>query len=42
MRMDLENQPVLMFRNSASGGLNVVYRRSDGHVGWIDPTGKMG
>jgi ribosomal subunit interface protein len=39
MRMDLENQPVLMFRNSASGSLNVVYRRSDGHVGWIDPQG---
>jgi ribosomal subunit interface protein len=39
MRMDLENQPVLMFRNSASGALNVVYRRSDGHVGWIDPAG---
>jgi ribosomal subunit interface protein len=36
MRMDLEDQPVLMFRNSASGALNVVYRRSDGHVGWID------
>ncbi len=39
MRMDLENQPVMMFRNSASGALNVVYRRSDGHVGWIDPSG---
>lgn len=38
MRMDLEDQPVLMFRNSASGELNVVYRREDGHVGWIDPT----
>jgi ribosomal subunit interface protein len=38
MRMDLENQPVMMFRNSASGALNVVYRRSDGHVGWIDPS----
>ena len=38
MRMDLENQPVLMFRNSASGTFNVIYRRSDGHVGWIDPT----
>lgn len=36
MRMDLENQPVLMFRNQASGALNVVYRRADGHVGWID------
>jgi hypothetical protein len=26
-----------MFRNSASGVLNVVYRRADGHIGWIDP-----
>jgi len=37
MRMDLGNQPVLMFRNSTSGELNVVYRRSDGNIGWIDP-----
>ena len=39
MRMDLADQPVLMFRNVASGTLNVVYRRGDGHVGWIDPAG---
>jgi ribosomal subunit interface protein len=38
MRMDLADQQVLMFRNSTSGELNVVYRRSDGHIGWIDPT----
>ena len=37
MRMDLADAPVLMFRNSASGELNVVYRRSDGNIGWIDP-----
>jgi len=37
MRMDLADQPVVMFRNSASGSLNVVYRRPDGNVGWIDP-----
>ena len=37
MRMDLADQQVLMFRNSATGELNVVYRRSDGHIGWIDP-----
>jgi ribosomal subunit interface protein len=37
MRMDLANQTVLMFRNSASGELNVIYRRPDGHIGWIDP-----
>lgn len=38
MRMDLADQTVLMFRNGASGELNVVYRRPDGHVGWIDPS----
>jgi ribosomal subunit interface protein len=37
MRMDLAFQPVMMFRNCKNGQLNVVYRRSDGHVGWIDP-----
>lgn len=42
MRMDLADQPVLMFRNSATGELNVVYRRSDGHIGWIDPSGSGG
>lgn len=40
MRMDLADQQVLMFRNSATGEFNVVYRRSDGHIGWIDPAGK--
>jgi ribosomal subunit interface protein len=39
MRMDLADQPVMMFRNSATGELNVVYRRSDGNIGWIDPSG---
>jgi ribosomal subunit interface protein len=37
MRMDLADTPVVMFRNSANGGLNVVYKRTDGNVGWIDP-----
>ena len=37
MRMDLADQQVLMFRNSATGEFNVVYRRGDGHIGWIDP-----
>jgi ribosomal subunit interface protein len=36
MRLDLTHQTVLMFRNSGSGALNVVYRRTDGCVGWID------
>ena len=37
MRMDLADQQVMMFRNSTTAELNVVYRRSDGHIGWIDP-----
>jgi ribosomal subunit interface protein len=37
MRLDLMQLQVLMFRNRASGELNVVHRRADGHVGWIDP-----
>ena len=36
MRMDLADQPLLMFRNHTSGALNVVYRRSDGNIGWIE------
>lgn len=37
MRMDLADIPALMFRNRAHGGLNMVYRRPDGNVGWVDP-----
>lgn len=37
MRMDLADQAVFMFRNSATSELNVVYRRPDGNIGWIDP-----
>jgi hypothetical protein len=38
MRMDIENVSAYMFRNAAHGRMNVVYHRSDGHIGWIDPT----
>lgn len=37
MELDLTEQPALVFRNAAHGGLSVVYRRSDGNIGWIDP-----
>jgi ribosomal subunit interface protein len=37
MRMDLANVPAMMFHNSGTKGLNVVYRRPDGNIGWIDP-----
>jgi hypothetical protein len=38
MRMDLSNYPVLMFKNAKNGGINVIYRRPDGNIGWIDPS----
>ena len=39
MRMDLADQTILMFRNSTTDELNVVYRRDDGNIGWIEPAG---
>lgn len=39
MRLDLGDLPALMFRNVAHGGMNMVYRRPDGNVGWVDPRG---
>lgn len=37
MRMDLANQPIQLFRSSKHGGINVVYKRSDGNISWVDP-----
>ena len=37
MVMDLTEAPVVIFRNAGHGGVNVVYRRSDGNIGWVDP-----
>lgn len=37
MQMELGAQRMLVFRNSKHGGVNVVYRRDDGNIGWIDP-----
>ena len=38
MQMELAGVPVLVFRNEKQGsGVNVVYRRDDGNIGWIDP-----
>ncbi|MGE0829365.1 MAG: ribosome-associated translation inhibitor RaiA [Hyphomonadaceae bacterium] len=37
MQLDLAEAPALLFRNAGHGGLNVVYRRPDGNIGWIDP-----
>ena len=37
MQMELAGAPVLVFRNESKDGVNVVYRRDDGNIGWIDP-----
>lgn len=39
MRLEFSGEPMLMFRNAAHLGLNVVQRRPDGTIGWIDPRG---
>ena len=38
MQLELGESPALMFRNARHNGLNMVYRRPDGHIGWVDPT----
>ncbi len=40
MKMDLQDLPAVMFFNSAHGRLNVVYRRVDGNISWVDPADK--
>ena len=37
MQLELMDKPALMFRNAKHGGLNMVYRRADGNVSWVDP-----
>ncbi|MCC5969506.1 MAG: ribosome-associated translation inhibitor RaiA [Pararhodobacter sp.] len=37
MQMELADANVLVFRNERHGGVNVVYRRDDGNIGWVDP-----
>jgi ribosomal subunit interface protein len=37
MQMELAGAQLLVFRNEAHGGVNVVYQRDDGNIGWIDP-----
>lgn len=36
MKMDLENLPALMFKNSKTNRMNVVYYRRDGNISWVD------
>ena len=42
MKFDLENLNALMYRNISHQGLNMLYRRNDGAIGWVDPRGHRG
>ena len=39
MELDLTGAAVVVFRHAGHGRVNLVYRRGDGHIGWIDPPG---
>jgi ribosomal subunit interface protein len=41
MQMDLSDRLFVVFRNASHGEINVVYRRGDGNIGWIDPSGPV-
>ncbi len=42
MQLDLTDEPVIVFTNASNDQVNVVYRRSDGNIGWIDPSRNSG
>lgn len=37
MRMDLEDESAFVFKNASNGNVNMIYRRSDGNISWVDP-----
>ncbi len=37
MELDLTGAPVVLFVHGTSGRVNVIYRRLDGNIGWVDP-----
>ena len=37
MQMELAGENVLVFKNDSAKRVNVVYKRADGNIGWIDP-----
>jgi hypothetical protein len=38
MELDMVDAPVVVFRNAGDDGINIVYKRKDGHIGWVNPT----
>ena len=41
MELDMTGVPVVVFLHAGHGRVNLVYRRADGHIGWIDPPPTM-
>ena len=37
MELDLAGTPCIVFQHGSSGRVNIIYRRSDGNIGWVDP-----
>ena len=42
VELDLTGAPVVVFRHAGHGRVNLVYRRGDGNIGWIDPAAYFG
>ena len=42
LQLDMTDNPVVVFRNAGNDHVNVVYRRSDGNIGWVDPSQQLG
>ena len=36
MQLDISTNPFVLFKSARDGGINVVYRRHDGNIGWLD------
>ncbi|MEQ1941096.1 ribosome-associated translation inhibitor RaiA [Mesorhizobium sp. VNQ89] len=41
VELDVKDSPVFVFRNAGNDQVNIVYRRADGNIGWIDPSKAM-
>jgi hypothetical protein len=42
LQLDFTGAPALVFRHASHGRVNMVFRRADGHIGWIDPPSTTG
>jgi ribosomal subunit interface protein len=42
LQLDMTDNPVVVFRNAGNDHVNIVYRRSDGNIGWVDPSNQLG